>query len=114
MRDGLNATGRPIVHSIEPFSIHLDPEQSLKVSNLWRIATDICGSNCALARADTADKWAPLAGPGGWNDPDMIAVKNPSPDLKKEGAVGDWGATEGTGMTVGENRVYFGLWAVMK
>jgi hypothetical protein len=52
-------------------------------------------------------------------------VENPSPDLlRKEaaarghpqtaGAVGDWGATAGKGMTLGENRVYFGLWAIMK
>jgi hypothetical protein len=43
----------------------------------------------------------------------MIAIQNPGPDLKKQGAVGDWGATE-QGMTAGENRVYFGLWSIMK
>ena len=35
-------------------------------------------------------------GPGGWNDPDMINVKNPP------------------ALTLGENRVYFGLWSIMK
>ena len=34
MRDALNRTGKPIVFSIEPFSINPDPEQSVKVSNL--------------------------------------------------------------------------------
>ena len=41
MRDALNRTGHPIVLSIEPFSINVDPEQSVKVSNLWRVACDI-------------------------------------------------------------------------
>lgn len=31
---------------------------------------DISGNWATLTnRADMADKWAPLAGPGGWNDP---------------------------------------------
>lgn len=73
MRDGLNRTGRRIVLSIEPFSVNPDPEQSVKVSNLWRVACDIGHSySDVLNRANIADKWAPLAGPGGWNDPDMM------------------------------------------
>ena len=67
MRNALNRTGKPIVLSIEPFSINPDPEQSVKVSNLWRIACDIQSKwGEILDRADIADKWAPLAGPGGW------------------------------------------------
>ena len=81
--------------SIEPFSVSPDPEQSVKVSNLWRIACDISSSwGPIINRADIADKWSPLAGPGGWNDPDMIQVKNPP------------------ALTLGENRIYFGLWCV--
>lgn len=97
MRDALNRTGRKIVLSIEPFSINPDPESSKKVSNLWRVACDIRSDwDNIVNRADISDKWSPLAGPGGWNDPDMINVKNP-PSL-----------------SLGENRVYFGLWALMK
>jgi alpha-galactosidase len=96
MRDALNATGRPMVLSIEPFSIHPDPAQSSQVANMWRTGVDIEGTwDAILDRADVADKWAPLAGPrAGWNDPDMIHVHK--------------------ALTVGENRVYFGLWAIMK
>ena len=97
MAAALNETGRPILFSIEPFSIHPDPAQSVHVSHMWRVGCDIEGTTSAvLNRADMADKWAPLAGPGGWNDPDMIHVQNPP------------------GMTLGENRLYFGLWAIMK
>ena len=126
MRDALNRTGRPIVFSTEPFSIHPDPDQSVKVSNLWRVACDIRASvDTFLDRADISDKWAPLAGPGGWNDPDMLAVRNPPtpaaiaahPELPpawpraRGGASGGGGAR---GFTLGENRLYVGLWAIMK
>jgi alpha-galactosidase len=71
MRGALNRTGRPIALSIEPFSINPDPEQSVRVANVWRTGCDIGGNwRDIVNRADIADKWAPLAGPGGWNDPD--------------------------------------------
>ena len=108
MRDALNLTGRPMLFSTEPFSIHPDPEQSVKVSNLWRVGCDISPSvSTFLDRADLSDKWAPLAGPGGWNDPDMIHVANP-PVARNDSAASS------NGFTLGENRLYFGLWALMK
>eukprot|EP00658_Telonema_sp_P-2_P049997 TRINITY_DN3806_c0_g1_i2.p1 TRINITY_DN3806_c0_g1~~TRINITY_DN3806_c0_g1_i2.p1 ORF type:complete len:606 (+),score=98.43 TRINITY_DN3806_c0_g1_i2:3-1820(+) len=106
MRDALNRTGRRIVLSVEPFSISPDPEQSYKVANLWRTGCDIARDwGAILDRADIADKWAPLAGPGGWNDPDMIHLQNPnlSPNSSSSG-----------GLSLNENRAYFGLWALMK
>eukprot|EP00729_Bicosta_minor_P014525 gene14527-23594_t len=97
MRDALNRTGKKIVLSIEPFSVDVDPEQSVKVANLWRIHCDIASNyNDITNRADISDKWSPLAGSGGWNDPDMINVKNPP------------------ALSFGENRIYFGLWSIMK
>lgn len=93
MRDALKRAGRPLLLSIEPFSITPDPAQSVKVSNMARIGKD-CGSyNCALLRADISDKWSPLAQPGYWNDPDTIELSN------------DLGS---------KNRVWFGLWVIMK
>jgi hypothetical protein len=44
MRGALNRTGTRVVLSIEPFSIYPDPEQSVKVANLWRIGCDISGN----------------------------------------------------------------------
>jgi len=96
-RDAIAATTRPMILSIEPFSITPDPEQSRNVAHLWRVACDICSTfACVLDRADISDKWAPLAGPNNWNDPDMIHLQNPP------------------ALSLGENRVYFGLWALMK
>ena len=89
MRSALNRTGRAIVLSIEPFSINPDPEQSYKVSNLWRTGCDISGDWATVTnRADIADKWASLAGPGGWNDPDMINVQNPPGSPKSTASLG--------------------------
>lgn len=69
-RDALLRLRAPIVLSIEPFSIAPDLRQSSKLANLWRVGKDICSSfACTLNRASISDKWAPLAGPGGWNDP---------------------------------------------
>ncbi|PSS33257.1 Alpha-galactosidase [Actinidia chinensis var. chinensis] len=45
--------------------------------------------------ADLNDKWAAYAGPGGWNDPDMLEVGN-------------------GGMTYQEYQAHFSIWALMK
>ncbi|ONM18896.1 Alpha-galactosidase 3 [Zea mays] len=45
--------------------------------------------------ADKNNKWASYAGPGGWNDPDMLEVDN-------------------GGMTLAEYRSHFSIWALMK
>ncbi|KAJ1403983.1 Glycosyl hydrolase, all-beta [Sesbania bispinosa] len=44
---------------------------------------------------DQNDKWASYAGPGGWNDPDMLEVGN-------------------GGMTAEEYRAHFSIWALAK
>lgn len=93
MRDALKRARRPMLLSIEPFSITPDPAQSVKVSNMARIGKD-CGSfGCAIVRADISDKWSPLAQPGYWNDPDTIELSN---------SLGS------------KNRVWFGMWSIMK
>ena len=95
-RDALLRADAQILYSIEPFSISPDLRQSVKVANMWRVATDMGKEcwHCVIDRASISDKWAPLAGPGGWNDPDMINL--------------------GVHFTAAENRAYFGLWCIMK
>lgn len=93
MRDALRRAGRPMVLSIEPFSMNPDPEQSVEVSNMARIGCDCGDYGCAVQRADLSDKWSPLAQPGYWNDADMIEIDN------------DLGS---------KNRAWFGLYAIMK
>jgi alpha-galactosidase len=99
MRDALKATGRPIFYSINPgdgtgcvpgkCSIDLP-----KTANMWRIGFDINASWSSMI--DLADQNEPLysyAGPGHWNDPDMLEVGKLANDT--------------------ENRTHFGLWAIM-
>ena len=44
---------------------------------------------------DLNDAWASMAGPGAWNDPDMLEVGNGN-------------------LTLAENRAHFSLWALIK
>ena len=48
-----------------------------------------------ISRADQNDKWWKNAGPGGWNDPDMLEIGNGK-------------------MTNTEYITHFSLWALMK
>jgi alpha-galactosidase len=66
--DVANATGRPMVISTEPFSLLPTPSVA-EFANAWRTTNDInAGFSTILDRIDTNDPWAPLAGPGGWNE----------------------------------------------
>ncbi len=104
MRQALDATGRPIVLSICEWGTHKPWLWGAKVGgNLWRTTEDIL--NCWDCRADWGgmgfiwilDKQDTLwkyAGPGHWNDPDMLEVGN-------------------SGLTLEESRAHFSLWCVL-
>ncbi|CAN0913163.1 Alpha-galactosidase 3 [Linum grandiflorum] len=67
-----------------------------KVGNSWRTTEDITDTWTSMTTiADINDKWAAYAGPGGWNDPDMLEVGN-------------------GGMDYHEYRSHFSIWALMK
>ncbi|CAN1846303.1 unnamed protein product [Linum perenne] len=69
---------------------------AMKIGNSWRTTGDISDHwDSMIARADKNDKWASYAGPGGWNDPDMLEVGN-------------------GGMSTEEYRSHFSLWAIAK
>lgn len=101
MRDALRATGRPIIYSINPGNGQGDlcpPSRcSLNlptIANLWRIGFDIDKSWASWIRL--IDENAGLhshAGPGHFNDPDMLEV--------------------GNGLSETEDRAHFSLWAIM-
>lgn len=101
MRDALRATGRPIVYSINPGNGEGDlcpPSRcSLDLPNiahLWRIGFDI-GPNwgSVLRLIDQNANQFSYAGPGHWNDPDMMEV--------------------GHGLSDTEGRAHFSMWAIM-
>ncbi|MFG2602229.1 NPCBM/NEW2 domain-containing protein [Streptomyces sp. NPDC048514] len=99
MRDALRAasagTGRPIVYSICEWGENRPWEWAADVGQLWRTTGDISdswGSMLSILKQNLP--LAPYAGPGHWNDPDMLEVGN-------------------GGMTDTEYRSHFSLWSVM-
>jgi alpha-galactosidase len=103
MRNALAATGRPIVFSICEWGSTKPWLWAGSVGNMWRSTPDIqdcwsCkkpwGGNGVM---EIIDQLAPIysyAGPGHWNDPDMLEVGN-------------------GGMTTEEYRSHFSLWAML-
>ncbi|GAA2314423.1 NPCBM/NEW2 domain-containing protein [Streptomyces caniferus] len=95
MRDALKATGRPIVYSICEWGENKPWEWASDVGHLWRTTGDISDSwSSMLGIAKQNLPLAPHAGPGHWNDPDMLEVGN-------------------GGMTDTEYRSHFALWSMM-
>lgn len=107
MRDALRATGRPIVFSINSNSFHAitgDKYNWGEVADLWRTTEDLLDiwqngntNSYPMGVGNVVDVTAPLAaqaGPGHWNDPDMLVVGRP-------------------GLTLTESRSHFALWALM-
>ncbi|MFJ5304787.1 NPCBM/NEW2 domain-containing protein [Streptomyces sp. NPDC088350] len=95
MRDALKATGRPIVFSICEWGENKPWEWASDVGHLWRTTGDISdnwGSMLSILKQNLP--LAPYAGPGHWNDPDMLEVGN-------------------GGMTDTEYRSHFSLWSIM-
>lgn len=79
----LNHTKRPIVYSCSWPAYTSDPNYTaiIKSCNLWRNYNDIQDSWDSLTNiidhyGDNQDDLAPLAGPGHWNDPDMLLIGN--------------------------------------
>jgi alpha-galactosidase len=98
MRDALAATGRPIVYSICEWGRTGPPrvwEWGKDVGNLWRTTGDISDNWTSMIGKAQFNRALPQwAGPGHWNDPDMLEVGN-------------------GGMTATEYRTHFSLWAIM-
>ncbi|HEX6808438.1 MAG TPA: glycoside hydrolase family 27 protein [Gemmatimonadaceae bacterium] len=94
-RDALMRTGRPIVLSICEWGSNQPWEWAPRVGNLWRTTDDIEDTwSSMLDNLDQSGQHATAAGPGAWNDPDMLEVGN-------------------GGMTDQEYRAHFSLWAIM-
>jgi len=104
MAEALKATGRSVVFSICEWGTNNPWLWGAKVGgNLWRTTEDIM--NCWDCLADWGGMgWIHIldlqvglegyAGPGHWNDPDMLEVGN-------------------SGLTLDESRAHFSLWAIL-
>ncbi|HKU75376.1 MAG TPA: alpha-galactosidase [Pyrinomonadaceae bacterium] len=103
MRDALLKAGRPIVFSICEWGTSKPWLWAKDVGNLWRTTGDIqdcwdCkrdwGGMGVVHILDLQDGLESYAGPGHWNDPDMLEVGN-------------------KGMTITEYRAHFSLWCIL-
>ncbi len=92
MKRALMNSGWPVVFSLCMWGFEdWMPQQA----NLWRTTGDINDNwDSMLANAEENVKYADYAGPGRWNDPDMLEIGN-------------------GGMTDDEYRAHMSLWAVM-
>lgn len=97
MAEALRATGRPMVYSLCQYGLQHVSEWGAAVGgNLWRTTGDIGDrwqsmSNIGFTRQEGLEQYA---GPGHWNDPDMLEVGN-------------------GGMTEDEYRTHMSLWAIL-
>jgi alpha-galactosidase len=95
MRDALFAAGRPIVFSLCEWGSHKPWEWAGNVGHLWRTTGDIGDSwNSMINIFNQQKDLARYAGPGKWNDPDMLEVGN-------------------GGMTTEEYKTHFSLWCML-
>ena len=105
MRDALEAAGRPIVFGICEWGDNQPWEWGKTIGHLWRTTGDIAPCfDCEVDHGDWSS-WGVLrildmqeglrahAGPGHWNDPDMLEV--------------------GNGMSEAEDRAHFSMWAML-
>ena len=105
MRDGLATAGRPIVFSLCEWGDTKPWLWAKDIGHLWRTTGDIF--NCfdcvhsndtwnsfgVMQILDKQDGLREYAGPGHWNDPDMLEV--------------------GNGMAVNEERAHFSMWCML-
>jgi alpha-galactosidase len=95
MRDALAATGRPILYSITEWGQNQPWLWGKDVGNSWRTTGDIGDRySSMLSIVHQNMPLAQYAGPGHWNDPDMLEIGN-------------------GGMTDVEYRSHFSLWSIM-
>ncbi|MGO9240992.1 MAG: glycoside hydrolase family 27 protein [Bryobacteraceae bacterium] len=103
MSKALRATGRPIVFSLCEWGSNKPWLWAGDVGNLWRATGDIVncwdckekwGGNGVVHILDLVNGIESYAGPGHWNDPDMLEVGNGK-------------------MTSDETRAHFAMWAIL-
>jgi alpha-galactosidase len=105
MRDAIFAAGHPVVFSICEWGNNKPWQWGAPTGHLWRTAGDIYNCFDCIKDHGTWKSWGvtyildmqdslrKYAGPGHWNDPDMLEV--------------------GNSMTVNEDRAHFSMWCML-
>ncbi|KAF6165180.1 hypothetical protein GIB67_000764 [Kingdonia uniflora] len=96
MSNALLSTGRPIFFSLCEWGVEDPATWAPSLGNSWRTTGDIKDNWESMTnKADRNEAWASYAGPGGWNDSDMLEVGN-------------------GGMSTEEYCSHFSIWAISK
>ncbi|KAG6778704.1 hypothetical protein POTOM_015048 [Populus tomentosa] len=96
MSYALRKVGRPILYSLCEWGQEYPAKWAGLYGNAWRTTGDIKDTwESVISIADENNIWGRYAGPGRWNDPDMLEVGN-------------------GGMSLEEYRSHFSIWALMK
>jgi len=102
MSDALIASGRPILFSLCEWGLSSPWLWATGVGNMWRATADIADCwNCTAGNLlgwtvilEQSVNLAPFAGPGHWNDPDMLEVGN-------------------GGLSLTESKSHFSMWCML-
>jgi len=108
MNKALKATGRPIVYSFCQYGWDAVWEWAPSVGgNLWRTTGDINASwQSIYSILNEQAGLAKYAGPGHWNDPDMLEVGNGR-------IVGNGASAHVVPLSLAEDRTHFSMWAML-
>lgn len=94
MHDAILASGRPMLLSLCEWGSNKPWKWAKGIGHSWRTTGDIENNfESVLKILDLQDGLREYAGPGHWNDPDMLEV--------------------GNGMSVNEDRAHFSLWCML-
>jgi alpha-galactosidase len=104
MAQALRASGRDIILSLSNSAPFAGAADWARLANSWRTTGDIRDTWASLQKIGFSQaKWRPFAGPGHWNDPDMLIVGN----------VG-WGPKlHATRLTPNEQYTHISLWCLL-
>lgn len=112
MSKALRASGRDIIYSLSNSARMADADELEKLANSWRTTGDITdtwgrgsqGYNHGIGEIGfLQDNWAHHAGPGHWNDPDMLVV----------GYVSVGASIHPTRLTPDEQYTHISLWCLL-
>jgi alpha-galactosidase len=111
MHKCLENTGRSILYSVHDQCTGINEENSLPwvktVANMHRTGNDIKDNwdRMLFCLETTANLWE-YAGPGYWNDPDMLEVGNTTKERL-------WGGISSQKMNLNEYRTHFSMWCIV-
>jgi alpha-galactosidase len=112
MAEALRKTGRNIIFSLSCSSPFDQAADWARLANCWRTTGDIGDAWGQPSKswqhgiseiAFSQDRWAPYAGPGHWNDPDMLEV----------GYVGGGPDLHPTHLTPDEQYTHISMWCLL-